>query len=293
MQIVLVAVDGTPAADRAVELLASYRGESSRLQVVAANVQARPVAIWPDAALDVKALEESLLAAGREIAGKAVSRLRAAGLNADPAVRLGFAADGIMREAQARGAGLIVMGTRGHGVMRGFAIGSVAMRVAHASEIPVCLLRDESRLPAQLGRRALAMLAVDGSEAALRAAAALPLWQGLLGELDVHIVYVQQPLGYLKTVLPPHDDVLRQWSTRAAEDATNRVRELLAEHGLRSHLHITLGEPANEIVHLAEQAGCDLLVMGTRGMGALHHSLVGSVALKAAAHAAMPVVLVK
>lgn len=290
---VLLAVDGTPSADRAAELVASYRGERSQLHVLATNVQTRPVTIWPEATIDVRSVEEALLANGREIAERAISRLRASGLNAEAAVRLGFPAQALLREAESRGAELLVMGTRGHGVLGGFAIGSVALRVAHGSRIPVCLVRGESKLPSKLGIAMRTLLAVDGSEAALRAAGALASWRSWLGELDVQIVYVQQPLTYLETVLPPHDDVIQQWSTRAGEDATRAVSELLAKEGVRSHLHLTIGDPAREIAHLAEDTGCELLVMGTRGMGAAHHALVGSVALKVAAHAAMPVVLVK
>jgi nucleotide-binding universal stress UspA family protein len=263
------------------------------LHVLATNVQTRPVTIWPEATIDVRSVEEALLANGREIAERAISRLRASGLNAEAAVRLGFPAEALLREAESRGAELLVMGTRGHGVLGGFAIGSVALRVAHGSRIPVCLVRGESKLPSKLGIAMRTLLAVDGSEAALRAAGALASWRSWLGELDVQIVYVQQPLTYLETVLPPHDDVIQQWSTRAGEDATRAVSELLAKEGVRSHLHLTIGDPAREIAHLAEDTGCELLVMGTRGMGAAHHALVGSVALKVAAQAAMPVVLVK
>ena len=290
---VLLAVDGTRSADRAVELLASYGGERSELKIVATNVQSRPIAIWPEAAIDTRAIEEALLARGREIAEKAVSRLRSAGLDAEAVVRLGFVADSILREAVTRSAQLVVMGTRGHGALGGYAIGSVALRVTHASPIPVCLVRGESRLPSRLGRAMRAMLAVDGSEAALRAAGALVQWRSWLGELDVQIVYVQEPLTYLETVLPPHDDVIQQWSGRAGEEATRAVRELLARENIRSDLRLSVGDPASEIVHLASDTGCELLVMGTRGLGAAHHALVGSVALKAAAHAAVPVVLVR
>ena len=188
---------------------------------------------------------------------------------------------------------MIVMGTRGHGAIRGFALGSVAMRVAHASPLPVCLVRAESRLPAQLGRALRVMLAVDGSAPALRAAQVLVAWRDWLGELDVQIAYVQQPLSYLEAVLPPHDDVIQQWSTQAGESATQAVRDLFAREGVRHHLHLSVGDAAAELVHLATQASCELLVLGTRGLGAAHHAFVGSVALKAAAHAAMPVMLVK
>jgi nucleotide-binding universal stress UspA family protein len=292
-QAILLPVDGTPGAHRAAELLAGYRGKPSQIHVLAANIQARPVAIWPEASIDVRSIEEALLAGGREIVQQAVSRLRASGMSADSVVRLGFAAGGIVREAESCQAGLIVMGTRGHGALRGFAVGSVAMRVAQGSAVPVCLVRPDSTLPAQLGRGLRVMLALDGSDPALRAAEKLASWRSWLGELDVQIVYVQQPLSYLETVLPPHDDVVRQWGSQAGEDAARPARELFAKEGIRDHLHLTIGDPAAEIVQLANETGCELVAMGTRGLGAAHHAFIGSVALKVAAHAAAPVVLVK
>jgi len=185
----------------------------------------------------------------------------------------------------------VLMGTRGHGMVHGFAFGSVAMRVAHGGSVPVCLVQPQAKLPAQLGKRLRVLLALDGSEPAQRAARLLAGWRAWLGELDVQMVWVQQPLTYLETVMPPHDDVIGQWSTRAGEEATAPARELLKKAGIRHHLHLTVGEPAPEIVHLAASTGCELLVLGTRGRGAAHHALIGSVALNAAAHASIPVIL--
>lgn len=290
---IVVAVDGTPAAGRALDFVGKYSGDRSRLHVVCANVQTRPLAIWPEASIDVRWVEEALLASGRDVADKAVANLRSSGIAADSAVRLGFPADGIVREAESRKAEIIIMGTRGHGVLGGFALGSVAMRVVHASSVPVFLVRPESQMPMQLGRKLRVMLAQDGSESALRAATTLASWRSWLGELDVQIVYVQQPLTYLETVLPPHDDVIRQWSTEAGESAAKAARELFGKERITNHLHLTMGDPATEIVHLAAETGCELVVMGTRGLGAAHHALIGSVALKVAAHSAVPVALVK
>ena len=288
----LLGVDDTPASRHAVDMLAGYQGERGATRIIVANVQHRPVAIWPEASIDVRAIESGLLEEGQAIAESAASRLKAAGLDARPVVRLGIATDGLVREARSQGAGMIVLGTRGHGALHGFAFGSVAMRVAHASPVPVCLVQPQSALPAALGRRLRLMLAVDGSAAALRAAATLAAWRGWLGELDVQIVYVQAPLPYLAAVLPPHDDVIGQWSSRAGEEATSAARDLLSDAGIEHHLHLTMGDPAREIVHLARETRCELLALGTRGLGATHHALLGSVALKAAAHAAVPVLLV-
>lgn len=289
---ILLPVDGSPSSSRASELLAAYRGEAA-INTLVLSVQADPTGIWPEAVFNVRAVEAGLLDAGRAIAEPAARRLKVLRTGAESVVRLGLPATEIVQEAKARGAGLILMGTRGHGAMNGFALGSVALRVVHASDTPVCLVRPEARLPAQLGRKLRVLLALDGSEPAGRAAQLLAAWREWLGELDVQIVHVQQPLTLLETVLPPHRDVIEQWSTRAGEEATQAARELYAKAGIRHHLHLSVGEPAHEIAQLADDLGCELLVMGTRGRGAAHHAFVGSVALKAAARSAIPVLLVK
>jgi nucleotide-binding universal stress UspA family protein len=289
----LLPVDGSPSAARAIELVAGYRGPPSRVAPVVLNVQSPPAMLWPEASLDAPAVERALLEAGAEVARAALERLAGSPLRAEQAVRLGLPVSAILREAETRGSDLIVMGTRGQGMVHGFALGSVAMRVAHGGTTPVCLVRPEATLPAELGRRLRVMLALDGSEPALRAAQCLVEWQRWLGELDVQMVHVQQPLTVLEAILPPHRDVIEQWSTRAGEEATQQARELFAKAGIRHHLHLSVGEPFREIALLADQTQSELLVLGTRGRGAAHHALIGSVALKAAAASRVPVLLVK
>jgi nucleotide-binding universal stress UspA family protein len=289
---ILLAVDESPAASRAIESLEAYGG-SPGSAVVVLNVQSRPIELWPAAGLAPGAIDEALLDEGRRIADAAAARLQAKGFAAEAVVRLGFPAQSIVQEAARAKAGMIWMGTRGHGVVQGFSLGSAALRVVHGSAVPVWLVRPEARVPTQLGRRLRVMFGTDGSAEALGAARFLVSWKAWLGELDVQVAYVQPPLSVLEAVLPPHDDVVEQWSTGAGEKAAGAARELFAQASIPSHLHITSGEPAPELVQLAAETKCELLVLGTRGLGAAHHALVGSVALKAAALAGMPVVLVR
>lgn len=289
----LLPVDGSNSAARAIALVAGYRGQKSRLAPVVLNVQSPPVMLWPEASLDAAAVERALLEAGRQVTEAAVRRLPELQPRPEQAVRLGLPASAILREAETRRSDLIVMGTRGHGMVHGFALGSVAMRVAHGGPTPVCLVRPETRLPVDFGRRLRVILALDGAAPALRAARLLVAWRDWLGELDVQIVHVQEPLTLLQAILPPDRDLVEQWSTKAAQEATQEARAIFAEAGIRHHLHLSAGEPFREIALLAGQTQSDLLVLGTRGRGAAHHALVGSVALKAAVASEVPVLLVK
>jgi nucleotide-binding universal stress UspA family protein len=269
---ILLAFDGSPAARRAVELLAGYAGDPAALSLAVINAQ-------PQA-------ED----AGRTLVQPAIERLAAAGFAVDVQVRVAPPAPAIL--GAARGTDLVAMGTRGHGALQGFALGSVALRVAHGNGPPVLLVKPEDRLPGALGRRVRVLLAMDGSAPALRAAERLAAWRSWLGELEVHLVHVQQPLSYLQTVLPPHDDVMGQWSTKEGEQATQKARELFEREKVATRLHLTVGDPALELRTLAQSTSADIVAVGTRGLGAAHHALVGSVALKASALCPVPVLLV-
>jgi nucleotide-binding universal stress UspA family protein len=282
----LVAFDGSPAALRAVELVAGYAGDPARLSPALLNVQSRPVSLWPGAGIDPVALDAALIEAGRQALQPALARLP----GARGEVRLGLPADAIVQEAGNHDA--IVMGTRGAGLLHGYALGSVAMRVAHGAASPVVLVKPADRLPAALGKRARVLLAMDGSAPALRAAEKLLAWRGWLGELEIHMLYAQRPLTMLEAVLPPHDDVIGQWSTQEGRERTQAAREMFRQAGISQHLHLTVGDPALELRTLAAQTAADLVALGTRGLGAAHHALIGSVALKAAVLCELPVMLV-
>jgi nucleotide-binding universal stress UspA family protein len=267
---ILIAFDASPAAARALELVSSFQVEATLL-----NVQPRLPTGWPGAGLDPAAVERALLEAGRAQLAPALERLPAA----RGEVRIGMPADALVQEARTHD--LVVMGTRGAGVVRGYALGSVALRVVHHCAVPVMLVKPDDRLSAGFGKRMRVMLAMDGSAPALRAAERLAAWRGWLGELEVHMVYVQRPLT-----------VLGQWSTQEGLQATQAAREIFRQAGIAQHTHLSVGDPALEVRTLAEQTSSDLVVLGTRGLGAAHHALVGSVALKAAAACGVPVMLV-
>jgi len=59
------------------------------------------------------------------------------------------------------------------------------------------------------------------------------------------------------------------------------------------HSELLFGTPAECIIEVAETRACDLIVMGTRGLGALRGLLLGSQAQKVVSHAHCPVLLVK
>ena len=68
------------------------------------------------------------------------------------------------------------------------------------------------------------------------------------------------------------------------------------KYGVESHSRVlsSTGEKiADVLLREAQEAGCDLIVMGTHGFTGLMHLLMGSVAEGVVRHANIPVLLVR
>ncbi len=53
------------------------------------------------------------------------------------------------------------------------------------------------------------------------------------------------------------------------------------------------GSPAEAIVDYSENNDCDLIIMGSRGLGAIREIMVGSVSHNVIQHASIPVMIMK
>jgi nucleotide-binding universal stress UspA family protein len=136
----------------------------------------------------------------------------------------------------------------------------------------------------------LIVVGVDGS-AASRAAAqeAIDLAAATDASLVVVAAYTT-PTVYSDTFFAvpaqePADTVARE----AAAD----VAALAAAAGVDATVEVLEGHAASEVLHVAELREADLIVVGSRGLGALSSAFVGSVSRWLLSHAHIPVLVVK
>ncbi|MGV3569161.1 MAG: universal stress protein [Ramlibacter sp.] len=293
MTSILLPIDGSEASLHACRLVAGYAGDASALRITLLNVQRPPLRLSPHPVVSDDVLEEGLHEQGESELEAALALLRAAGQSPEPLVRIGAPADTILAVARETAADVVVMGNGRHGPLRGYAVGSVALRVAPAAQCPVVLVRPGARLPAEAGRALRVAAPVDGSPESLRAVQRLAECRGFLGRLHVDLVHFHPGLSLAAAIMPPHDDVLQEWSGREANAALDASLQVLAAAGIPHVVHRLAGAPDVEIAAFAESHGADLIAMGTRGMGAMHHLLLGSVALKTALASNVPLALMR
>lgn len=137
------------------------------------------------------------------------------------------------------------------------------------------------------------LLAVDGSERSLRAAHhAIKTLRGCAGG-QVHLLNVQPPTDAPELLSHlPQSEVEAMQESRGG-DALAPIRALLDEAGIPYAPEVALGEIAETIVRRAAETGCDGIVMGTRGLGALTAALMGSTAADVLEITEIPVTFVK
>jgi len=147
-------------------------------------------------------------------------------------------------------------------------------------------------VPGQLQR---VLLAADGSPGAVQAANQLVSLRAALRHgdtLDVHVLNVQRPVsGDVSRFVNKQN--LEEYHSENSEKAFVPVRAVLDAVGITRQEHARIGEPDQTIAETARQLGCDMIIMGTRGMGSHTAGLLGSVAQGTLALASVPVLLVK
>jgi YjbE family integral membrane protein len=162
---------------------------------------------------------------------------------------------------------------------------------ALVKRLPAAMTAEPATLPSQVRR---VLLAVDGSESSERAVRYLIGLRGSLRqpELDLHLVNVQRPVsGDVSRFVPGEN--LKDYHAERAEKALASARAQLGQAGVTFKEHQRVGDPPVGIAEVAQEQGCDLIVMGTRGLGTHTAGLIGSVAQGTVAAAPVPVLLVR
>lgn len=132
------------------------------------------------------------------------------------------------------------------------------------------------------------LIAADGSDNSLRATQQAADIAALIGDAKVQIVSVIAIDVYSDMVYDPieaHGEAQREIIKDASDILTNA--------GVDHEIVLLHGRPADEIIRYAEESGADLLVIGSRGLGALREFALGSVSHKVLTHAKCPVLVVK
>ncbi|MDH6460288.1 nucleotide-binding universal stress UspA family protein [Micromonospora sp. A200] len=179
-------------------------------------------------------------------------------------------------------AGLLVLGSRGHGGFAGLLAGSTAVAVTAHAHCPVVVVR-----AGQATGAGPVVVGVDGSESSRVA----------LGFAVESAAQRRVPLRVVRVVAPPagrrrsdHDEQATVAGERAAvEESLAPWRDTFPD--VHVNIEVAPGNPAAALVEASRSA--QLVVVGSRGLGGLRGMLLGSVSQQLLQHSSCPVVVAR
>ncbi len=293
---VIVAVDGSIEADRALDLAAGLGlPADTRFRVVSVIDQGpvEPDVAWqkyvvgsphgPDTRYPhlMTALETARL------------NLETAGYTGVDSILLdGRPAKAIIDEARDYDADLIVVGHRGRGAIASTLLGSTSAEVVERAPCPVLIVREP-----HLRSVVLAVDGMDSSRQAVEVVARWPIFEHLpitvVSVADVRIpITVEVQPGLYEQIMQSYVESVDQARIENATFAQHAADQL-TEAGRTATVDVREGAPAASIVEAAKAGGADLIVMGTRGHTGLVRIALGSTARSVMLHAPCSVLVVR
>jgi nucleotide-binding universal stress UspA family protein len=277
---ILVADDGSEGAAEAVTLASSLswpNGTAIRAISVFEPLPIRMAGPWPAPVVTSPDLENAIAEQIGALNKHATERLAASGRIVDGVVRRGRAATAIVDEAEAFGADLVVIGSRGHGQIASLLLGSVSNEVVDQAPCPVLVARNPA-----LGR---VVFATDGSPAAAAAEAILAMWP-IFASTPIRVVSVAEvEFPWTSGIAPTLVQAAVDAYTADLREAREAHRRIVDEAGARLRsagrtveVEVREGGAASEILAAAGEREADLIVVGSRGNTGLKRLLLGSVA---------------
>lgn len=285
MRRIVVGVDGSAHADRALQW-AVREAElwSAEIELVHGYVIHPQAAMFgmPDRERGA-AVMETVVARNRGLLGDTKWSATVVPVLVGPAIALTDVGED---------ADLIVVGSRGVGGFGELILGATSYRTAAHASTPVAVIRDGDATTTLDGARPI-VVGVDGSRASGRALR-WALAEAARRDVDVTAVHAYENWTGVEHTTLMTEAQLERFRRQVHDEAVAIVEDALADievpDGVRLERLTTHGSPA---AVLLGQAGADrMLVVGTRGRGALGRMVFGSVSHQCLHHAAGPVVVV-
>ncbi|WP_428423310.1 universal stress protein [Methylibium sp.] len=140
----LLAVDGSACALEAVKFAIALVRDGLQARFVLATVQ-EPTCVYEMVlAPDAEVLERVTGATGERALEAAEAMLEAASVAFDSEIGSGMPADALVEMVKRFACDAVIIGARGHGVLRSALLGSVSQAVLHASPVPVTIVKPSS-----------------------------------------------------------------------------------------------------------------------------------------------------
>ena len=178
------------------------------------------------------------------------------------------------------------------GALLVFALGRLLATRRPAAPAPVASAEVLAGITGPMQR---VLLAVDGSPPSVRAVQQILDMRKVLRDpasMQFHLLSVQRPVSR-DVASHVASQSLDEYHQERSDAALAPARAVLDAAGIAYEVHRRVGAPGPTIVEVATTLGCNLIVMGARGLGSHTAALLGSVAQSTIELAGAPVLVVK
>jgi nucleotide-binding universal stress UspA family protein len=229
---------------------------------------------------------------------------------AEVAIAAGPPAEVLLSETERVGADLLVVGSVGMSGAKRFMLGNVPNKVSHHADRDLLVVKTQKRRTGGEGYKKL-LAGTDGSPTAMRAVEMTSDFANRLGA-SLTIACVYEPVSEHEQEQlrrAGSQDAIGQWnagrsgrgtpeefqwriaSTSHAEDVLDRALSCAAEHKVDPDLRAIEGNPAEELLKLAEEEDFDMIAVGSVGMAGPKRFMLGNVPHRISHHAPTDVLI--
>lgn len=182
----------------------------------------------------------------------------------------------IVAEAETDQTDLLVIGTHGSGSVESFLLGSTSARVVRQTGCPVLVVPAHAEPPRD-GRFSRILCGLDFSPPSLRAFRYALHFARPDGEVRLLHAIEMPPELHEKQIAAAFDvEAVRAAAEKAARQRLEAIFPGDDAPPVRIAAQVVEGRAYRQIVETARQEGADLIVLGTRGRGAVERWLFGS-----------------
>ena len=274
---VLLATDGSQPAKEGEMLVKSLFKRDIKINVFTVAPEPQNDWLLAENNLELVRMDMPVLG-GDQIAAEAAERFAGEGFEADSSASRGAPGPEILRQLDKQGADVVVLGASHNTWMGNLLLGSVSTFVLHHAPCSVLIAH---RAPTEAGT---ILFGADGSE---HANAALSLATKLLdaSRCSFHIATVVIDPWVSVAVYPPGPPFgsaaqYRKLERERMEDGwrvVERASTQLRERGFKVEGAVLAGNTTHQLLKESDNIAADLVVVGSRGLGPVRRTLLGSV----------------
>lgn len=234
----------------------------------------------------------------------------ASGYGAEAVATPGPPAEVLMSQAEQHSADLVVVGSVGMSGARRFLLGSVPNKVSHHASTDVLVVKTDP--PGRSEGYDKVLVGTDGSPTAMHAVdMAAQLGSKLGATTTIVCVYEPPSEQELEQLRADPNDPVAQWNVgkdvrdvpsefkwriagaAQAEDILERSAERAVKAGLEVDVRALEGNPAEELIGLADSDGYDVIAVGSVGMSGAKRFMLGNVPHRISHHSPTDVLILR